>query len=348
MDEGACLRRLDSWTEYTRQFTEKGMELFRANPAAYQNSELHFRMCCLVTALKRDMGLRYNPEKIPIHVPLECPDSFIHGALMGAGGTCASLPVVYIAVGRRLGYPLKLVYTVSKSRQTGHYFVRWDDPNGSRFNIEATARGFASDSDDHYRTGRFELPPLVEEKGCLLRSMTPRQELSHFMRMRAYYLKEAGSHRMAMNACAWAYALYPEDRILHNTVVTYNHEWHEQVKRRIPPGFPRLFGGIVTHRFPSTLPEPVESDIYYLELVENLLNTTDFDAKWWEPLRQGQSVPSLPQRIEARFYAEGMNLSLVEPPKGMCNIIAACPIPAAIPEIHVGISLPAKAKNQGM
>ena len=61
---------------------------------------------------------------------------FIHGIIDGPGGTCASMPVLYVAVGRRLGYPLKLV------EARGHLLLRWDDPLGQRlgtpdvFNVE--------------------------------------------------------------------------------------------------------------------------------------------------------------------------------------------------------------------
>jgi hypothetical protein len=46
---------------------------------------------------------------------------FLHG-LLGPErvGTCSSLPVLYVAVGRQLGYPLKLVTA------KGHLFVRWE------------------------------------------------------------------------------------------------------------------------------------------------------------------------------------------------------------------------------
>lgn len=54
---------------------------------------------------------------------------FLHG-LLGSKrqGTCSSMPVLYSAVGRRLGYPLKLV-TIK-----GHLFVRWEGA-GERLNV---------------------------------------------------------------------------------------------------------------------------------------------------------------------------------------------------------------------
>ncbi len=44
------------------------------------------------------------------------------------------MPVLYVAIGRRLGYPLELVTT------KGHVFACWEDSN-DRFNIEGTNEG---------------------------------------------------------------------------------------------------------------------------------------------------------------------------------------------------------------
>lgn len=68
-------------------------------PAEYENSWAYFRTLVLITVLQRDLGLRYNPAKVPDDAPFEPADVFIHGAIQGKGGTCASLPVVYAAIG---------------------------------------------------------------------------------------------------------------------------------------------------------------------------------------------------------------------------------------------------------
>lgn len=184
-----CLHKLDEWTKFVGRYTSKAHEqFFRTNPAKYKHSEAFFRSMCLVTALKRHCGLRYNPAKIPVEVPLETADSFIHGAILGEGGTCATIPVILAAVGRRLGYPIKIVET--KAGQWGHFFARWDDSNGERMNLEATAEGLSTPPDDYYRTGRYELDPEIEKKGLFLKSMSPRQELANFLGERACHCRQ--------------------------------------------------------------------------------------------------------------------------------------------------------------
>ena len=54
-------------------------------------------------------GLPSRPKFKPDFCQPE--DVFIHGMIVegGKGGTCASMPVLYVAVGRRIGLPLYLV-----------------------------------------------------------------------------------------------------------------------------------------------------------------------------------------------------------------------------------------------
>ncbi len=90
----------------------------------------------MVTVLQRDLGLRYNLAFMEGED--DASDShnlFIHGPLTGRGFTCVTAPVIYAAIGRRLGYPIKLVHAKQ------HTFCRWDERDGERFNIEATSPG---------------------------------------------------------------------------------------------------------------------------------------------------------------------------------------------------------------
>jgi hypothetical protein len=101
---------------------------------------------------------------------------FIHAILMdGHLAMCTSAPVIYAAVGRRLGYPIKLVKTKC------HVFCRWDDPHGERFNIEATSPGFYTHSDEYYRRWPYPWTQSEKRMGYWLHSLSPRQELAMFL-----------------------------------------------------------------------------------------------------------------------------------------------------------------------
>src|SRR5262249_32550659 len=139
-------------------------------------------------------------------------DLFIHGMIDGPGGTCSSMPVLYVAVGRRLGYPLKLVET------RGHLFIRWDDPQGrcfvvpETFNVEGTGSGIASYEDDHYRTWPEPWTEADKAGGWYLKSMTPREELASVLTTRGHCLTDNGRLALAVQVYGWASAVVPDDR----------------------------------------------------------------------------------------------------------------------------------------
>jgi hypothetical protein len=104
-----------------------------------------------------------------------------------------------------LGYPIKLV----KARQ--HLFCRWDELRGDRFNIEATNRGYYRLSDDYYRSWPFPSPPELIEAGGWLQSVSPRQELGIFLKIRAACLAYNLQLAEAVQASYFACQLDPDD-----------------------------------------------------------------------------------------------------------------------------------------
>ena len=93
IDIAFCLKKLDEWAEIVRAKTNEWMYRYDREPANYNNSRNYFRILALITALQRDLGVKYNPDKIPDDAPFDTADTFIHGIIQGNGGTCATLPV---------------------------------------------------------------------------------------------------------------------------------------------------------------------------------------------------------------------------------------------------------------
>jgi hypothetical protein len=113
------------------------------------------------------------------------------------------MPVLYVALGRRLGYPLKLVTTKA------HVFLRWDSPE-ERFDLEATGRGMNPYDDNHFRQWPY---PVTEEEvrtGGFLKSLTPPEELALFLSLRGNCLMEAGRASEAIASYAHAVRLAPD------------------------------------------------------------------------------------------------------------------------------------------
>ena len=153
--------------------------MFHRSAAEFDNSLAKFRMMALVTVLQRDLGVRYDPacQEGP-YCALDPRTLFIHGLLDGQGGTCVTMPVLYVAIGRRLGYPLHLV----QARE--HFFVRWEEPGGERFNIEATTLGFTPRDDEHFRHWPKPIRDEDVRLGLFLRNLSPREEVAAFLRER--------------------------------------------------------------------------------------------------------------------------------------------------------------------
>ena len=199
---------LDTWSKRVATETERHLYKFRQHPADYQNSEPYFRTLVLVTVIQQDFKVHYSPHQI------NCPDFrdsrnlFLHG-LLGSDrqGTCVSMPVLYVAVGRRLGYPLKLVSTKA------HLFARWESPDGTHLNIEATSQGLNCFPDDYYRT--WPVPVSEEEirRGDYLKSLTPAEELAVFLATRGHCLEANGRLAEAQLAHAQAHALAPKSPV---------------------------------------------------------------------------------------------------------------------------------------
>ena len=205
----ACRRQLDEWAARVGQATACWWPKFHASPAEYNDSAAHFRMMALATVLQLDLGVRYDPASMTgLYDARDPRRHFIHGPLLGEGGTCSSLSVLYLAVGRRLGYPLKLV----PARE--HLFLRWE-ARGERFNVECTMVGFEPRSDDYYRQWPFPISDEEVARGDYLRSMTPRQELACFLHQRGKCWLDSLQFGRALEAMYHAWRLdrrYQGDR----------------------------------------------------------------------------------------------------------------------------------------
>jgi hypothetical protein len=147
LDIPAALARLDEWAQKVRFETER--HLYRINDPKfadhYAHSETRLRAEFIVHVLQEDCGVHYNMARANEPDYRNSQDIFLHGMINSTnGGTCASMPVMYVAVGRRLGYPMKLVAAKE------HLFCRWE--GNERLNIEgATNGGVNYYEDDYYR-----------------------------------------------------------------------------------------------------------------------------------------------------------------------------------------------------
>ena len=201
-----ALAKLDEWAQ--RVAFETDRHLYRISDPRfaehYGHSEAQFRAEMLAQVLQEDLGVKYNMTADGNFSFADPSVGFIHGMIPGpgetveqtAGGTCVSMPVLYVAVGRRLGYPLKLSTTDS------HVFARWDGeahPNPAwreRFNCETT-NGFSRHGDEYYRSWPKPVTEQEIARHGYLKSLTPAEELALFLATRGHHAMDVGEPRFA-------------------------------------------------------------------------------------------------------------------------------------------------------
>ena len=159
-------------------------------------------------------GVRYTGDKLD---PSKPEQSFVYGLIDSRTGTCASMPVLYMAIGHRLGWPIHGV--VSKD----HMWARWDDgvpadKGGKRFNLEATTATsdgqmgeFASTTDEEYAKD-LGTPQIAIRSGSDMTSLTPRETLGVYLQSRAAYWQHHDDWQRCEADLLIAVACFPKNR----------------------------------------------------------------------------------------------------------------------------------------
>lgn len=211
LNSDEALVRLDEMSHHVDSEIRRNYHRFLDDPSQSENSQAKYCVLMLVTVLQQDFGVRYNPDRIRDPDFRNSGDLFLHGMLTGNGGTCASMPVLYTAIGRRLGWPMKL------AAARGHLFCRWDDPDGhhpfgsERFNLEGTSQGAHLVSDDYYRQWPEPLSDELIERGGYLKSLTMEEEVAAFLALRGHCLEDNRWIGKACEVYRWACRLAPND-----------------------------------------------------------------------------------------------------------------------------------------
>ena len=199
LDFNHSLAVLDQMAQRVRSETERNFHNYQENPSQYKNSANFYRMALMFVVLAEDFQVHYAANKIGSVGEArmrdgffaDAHDVFLHGLTgMEHAGTCSSMPVLQVAVGRRLGYPLKLVTT------KGHLFVRWEDAN-ERFNVEAAGNGVNQFADEYYQHWPYEVTENEMQAEGYLKSLTASEELAVFVSIRGMCWLEAGKYSEA-------------------------------------------------------------------------------------------------------------------------------------------------------
>jgi len=216
LDIQRCLARLDQLAAYVKSCTERSLRRFPSDPD-YGHCEPMWRMGMLVTCVKLDFGVRYDPIvaedlRRDGHSPFtDSRNVFIHGMLTvdpsRRWGSCSSIPVLVVAVARRLGYPVALAVN------RRHVYARWDDGRGFAFNIEASnPAGMVVHSDDYYRNVMYG--PMTDAEfrsGFYGRSLSEAEVFGLFLRDRVWCLHDTARYEQTLLWSARALQYSPDD-----------------------------------------------------------------------------------------------------------------------------------------
>lgn len=244
VDRRVHAQQIDEMARRVASETRTYLHRFCRDPAEFRNSEAYFRMLMLVTVLQQDFGVRYNPERMLAPDFRDAADLFLHGILSGQGGTCASMPVLYTAVARRLGYPVYLVTT------RGHIFVRWKTED-EQFNIEGTNQGLSVFPDEHYLEWPFELTRAEAFAEGHLRELSPAAELALLAVLRAHVLEESTSLEEGIELYAKACELDPDAIAYQGFYRAALAQEPQPSKNTVPPSRSSR-SSLDTHAFTST------------------------------------------------------------------------------------------------
>lgn len=133
------------------------------------------RVWAMNTVFFQERGIRYDHDPQGRQKPL---NYLLHGLLETGKGMCFSMPLLYVAVGQRLGYPIALVCVPD------HTFARYVDPAFPNGNIEATSGGKRFTDDDYI--GRHGVNATALKSGAYMRPLTMREHLGVLITCSAY------------------------------------------------------------------------------------------------------------------------------------------------------------------
>lgn len=228
LDVESCVSTLDAWARHVERETKRNFHQFASRPEQFNRSFPYYQMGMRGTVLAEDLQIQYNPEseqqllKQPISSQTleqgnafftSSKDIFLHGLLTGERtGTCASMPFLYAAIGRRLGYPVTI------AARKYHLYVRFE-ANGAHLNIEATEnRGFSTPTDDEYRNGPYPMTQAEIDANGWLRPLNNKEMLGICLLNRANCLRSMKQHDAVIQTLTDAARYLPDNPQMRQTI----------------------------------------------------------------------------------------------------------------------------------
>lgn len=159
-------------------------------------------------------GITFSYDDEDLHVT-KLSNRFINGYIASKNGSCITMPLLYVIIGERLGWP---IYPV---RSAKHFFVRYI-PDELSLNFEQnieTTNGGSFISNDQYKLD-VQIPDKAIENGVYLRTLSKKEYLASLILINANqhlennnietakkYLRIAIQYDSTFSSAYWNYAL---------------------------------------------------------------------------------------------------------------------------------------------
>jgi hypothetical protein len=215
--------QVNAWAwDFAKQYLPAWTKVFQKEPEFYNHDPRLFEVGMIQQFFAKEVGITYRQDvSDSVRIRLLNPsDLFVNGLLDTLEGTCANMPVLYVAVAWRMGW------RVSLACQRAHYLTRYDD-GSQTFNIEAAISrtdgpGFYWSSDDlHIELNQITDKALIS--GSDLKALSPRERLGAFFSSRARHYRnmcdQYGDYswlQFAERDCLLACHLFPDYRLANN------------------------------------------------------------------------------------------------------------------------------------
>jgi hypothetical protein len=190
MTREAYFKQIDSMTEQVRQAMAAMQKTGSHGANANAPDTRCYQFCSAIIGLRFAYREEFRSQTITRsqETALHADENniFLAGLLRTRRGSCVSMPLVYLVIGRKLGLPVHLV-TVGK-----HYFIRWEKP-GYRMNIEPTLVEKVCMTPDDSVYLETEGLTRAQLRGSDLRNLTSREVVGHLFFTRAGHWAAKGA-----------------------------------------------------------------------------------------------------------------------------------------------------------
>ena len=211
--------QLDRLAGEIRQFTET------MRPRTTDSTKPDYPIRAMNTYFYKRQGFHYDRDDM---YALQLKNRYLNGTLDAKAGSCTTLPLLYLALAQRLGYP---VYPVAAPQ---HLFCRYRLPDGTYQNIEATAGGWSPDAD---YISQLEIPEAGIKSGAYLETMTYRQLLGDLIAENGGYWARQKEFARAVRYMTIALRLNPKSAEVWRMLGYASHQLadeYAQMDARLP------------------------------------------------------------------------------------------------------------------